>query len=319
MESSMRALAVTLIDVAVGICSFLIGPVVKVIAKLRPQLPRFQSTSDRFGFQLRTTHYYEPTYRAADLQEAPVVERNLPAIDLNIALQLELLERCRFTGELQEIPIDVPRLGRFGFQNGNYSFGDAEMLYNIIRLIRPSRIVEIGSGMSTLIARLAIDVNAQEGFQPPDHVCIEPYEAPWLESAGVTVRRERVEDAELALFEHLGTDDILFIDSSHVIRPNGDVLREYLEILPRIAPGVWIHVHDVFTPRDYPATWVREERRLWNEQYLLEAFLSHNSDFEVVCALNWLHHNHRAELAAACPMLGAHPLAEPGAFWIRRR
>jgi len=129
--------------------------------------------------------------------------------------------------------------------------------------------------------------------------------------------KERVEDLDLALFDQLGDGDILFIDSSHVIRPHGDVTREVLQILPRLKSGVIVHVHDIFTPRDYPDFWTRQERRLWNEQYLLEAWLSGNRDVEIICALNWLKHNHWDALSQACPMLRRNPAAEPGSFWMR--
>jgi hypothetical protein len=129
--------------------------------------------------------------------------------------------------------------------------------------------------------------------------------------------RERVEDLDLALFDQLGSGDFLFIDSSHVIRPHGDVTREILQILPRLKEGVIVHVHDIFTPRDYPDFWTRQERRLWNEQYLLEAWLSGNREVDIICALNWLKHNHWDALTGACPMLRRNPNAEPGSFWMR--
>ena len=87
---------------------------------------------------------------------------------------------------------------------------------------------------------------------------------------------------------------------------------------PALKPGVYVHVHDIFTPRDYPEQWVCVERKLWNEQYLLEAFLSHNREFEVVAALNWLHHHHPDKLGEACPILSLQPEREPGSFWFRR-
>jgi hypothetical protein len=130
--------------------------------------------------------------------------------------------------------------------------------------------------------------------------------------------RERVERAAPALFEGLGQGDILFIDSSHVIRPQGDVVFEYLELLPKLASGVLVHVHDIYTPRDVPDDWIHERVRFWNEQYLLEAFLSFNREFRVVAALNHLKHDHFEALAACCPILGEEPHREPGSFWIAR-
>jgi hypothetical protein len=103
-----------------------------------------------------------------------------------------------------------------------------------------------------------------------------------------------------------------------VIRPQGDVLFEYLALLPSLNPGVYIHIHDIFSPRDYPDDWVYNQHLFWNEQYLLEAFLTCNKQFKIVGALNYLAHNHRRELAAKCPVFADRPESEPGAFWIRK-
>ncbi|MDR2358391.1 MAG: class I SAM-dependent methyltransferase, partial [Prevotellaceae bacterium] len=122
------------------------------------------------------------------------------------------------------------------------------------------------------------------------------------------------EDVGVDFFRQLEANDILFIDSSHVIRPQGDVLFEYLELLPTLTRGVIVHIHDIFSPRDYLAHWVISEVRLWNEQYLLEAFLSFNSTWKILGALNFLHHNHYDLLKEKCPKLT--PDTEPGSFYI---
>ena len=93
-----------------------------------------------------------------------------------------------------------------------------------------------------------------------------------LEKIGVTVIRQKVEGLGKAVFAELEKGDILFIDSSHIIRPQGDVLFEYLESLPSLNRGVIVHIHDIFSPKDYLKEWVTNEVRFWNEQYLLEAF-----------------------------------------------
>jgi hypothetical protein len=166
----------------------------------------------------------------------------------------------------------------------------------------------------------AIEKNEQEDpAYRCRHICIEPYEMPWLEDIGVQVIRKRVEDVGLDLFESLQHDDVLFIDSSHMIRPQGDVLFEYLQLLPTLNPGVIVHIHDIFTPRDYPRDWIVDKMRMWNEQYLLEAFLTNNSQFEVLLALNYLKHSHPDALGAACPILAQEmDSREPGSIWLRR-
>ena len=148
----------------------------------------------------------------------------------------------------------------------------------------------------------------------------EAFEQPWLEELGIRIIRRRVEECEIDLFTSLDRNDILFIDSSHVIRPQGDVLFEYLEVLPLLKPGVFVHIHDIFTPRDYPHDWVVDRIRLWNEQYLLEAFLSFNTQFRVVGALNFLKYHHPDALGEQFPMIrAAIEQREPGSFWIVRQ
>jgi hypothetical protein len=292
----------------------------RFLAGNRPLMPRFQAASDKAGVALRTTHYYEPTYRHQDLPEDITKERSLPGVDFNAEGQLALLARCTFADELRAIPAEIPGPGKYGYNNGAFGPGDGEMLYNLIRLVRPKRLLEVGSGHSTCMARLAIQANQRDDpAYTCQHVCIEPYEMPWLESTGVTVIRKLVEKVGLGPTMELEDGDILFIDSSHIIRPYGDVLFEFHEMIPSVAPGVYVHVHDIHTPREYPEKWVRGDRRLWNEQYLLESFLAFNSAFEIVSMLNWLHHNHTAALGRACPILGDRPEEEPGSFWIRRR
>lgn len=308
-----------LADFAGMVAILLIAPVLKFLGRYRVSLPGSQRMMDRIGVQVRSTHYYEPTYANTDLPAETQHERPLPGLDLNADTQRALLAQFNFQEELRAIPLDKGRPDSFGYRNNMYSFGDAEILYNMIRLMKPKRIIEIGSGNSTLMARLAIDANTRAD---PAYrcalFCIEPYEMPWLEGVGVTVLRQRVEQVDLAFFDTLTANDILFIDSSHVIRPFGDVLREFQEIVPRVAPGVLVHVDDIFTPRDYPDHWLRHERRLWNEQYLLESFLAFNCGFEVICASNWLKHNHWDEFLRACPMMVHDPEQEPGNFWFRR-
>ena len=265
-------------------------------------------------------HYYEPLIRPDSLRNPLGDERHLPGLDLNEAGQLEVLSELVWGDEMSKMARDTNNRRNFDGENEFFGPGDAEILYSMIRRFRPSRIVEIGSGHSTVLAVAAIAANAgDDAAYSCEHTCIEPYEVPWLEDLGVRVLRSRVEDVDLDLFRALERNDVLFIDSSHVIRPQGDVLFEYLEVLPTLRSGVIVHVHDIFTPRDYPREWVVEHRRMWNEQYLLEAFLTNNPDFQVLVALNFLKHRHPAALGAACPTLAQEiDTREPGSIWLRR-
>jgi predicted O-methyltransferase YrrM len=266
-------------------------------------------------------HYYEPLFDPRDLVHPLDQERPLPGVDLNVAGQLALLAAFPRRPELDAVPTAAAPRPAYYYDNGSFMSGDAEYLYQVVRHFKPRRFVEVGSGMSTLLVRQAIaDEQRADPAYACRHVCIEPYENPWLASLDVELVRERVEKVPRALFTDLGADDVLFIDSSHVVRPQGDVVTEYLDILPRLRPGVLVHVHDIFTPRDYPDAWVRENMWLWTEQYLVEAFLSHNDRFEIVGALNYLARHHAAALGAACPQFAREAATrDPGSLWLRVR
>ena len=201
--------------------------------------------------------------------------------------------------------------------NTMFESGDAEFWYNMIRLKKPNILIEVGCGNSTLMAIKAINKNKEEDpSYNCKHICIEPYETPWLESTGVFVIRDKIEDIDKKLFSNLAENDILFIDSSHIIRPQGDVLFEYLELLPSLNKGVIVHIHDIFSPKDYLEEWVMGSVFFWNEQYLLEAFLTSNKDWKIIGALNFLHHNHYEQLKEKCLFLTAN--REPASFYMQK-
>lgn len=193
----------------------------------------------------------------------------------------------------------------------------------MVRHFKPKRIIEVGSGHSTLMTENAIHQNRKDDSNYNcEHICIEPFENDWLEQLDIKVVREMVETTDLSIYKSLNAGDILFIDSTHMIRPQGDVLFEYLEILPTLNPGVVVHIHDIFTPKDYLDEWI-DEPRFWNEQYLLEAFLSNNQDFKMIGAANFLMHNYYNEFAETCPVLKEQKQQgierEPGSFWMVRK
>jgi hypothetical protein len=267
-------------------------------------------------FPIRS-HYYEPQFDKWDLNPNFSKDRYLKGINWNISGQLETLKSLTYYRELADIPAEKQAPKTFFLNNGNFESGDAEFWYQIIRRIKPQRILEVGSGYSTLVAIDAIRKNRlEDSLYKCSHICIEPFEMNWLEDLEISVLRKKVEDVELSFFSQLEENDILFIDSSHVIRPQGDVLYELLELLPTLNKGVIVHFHDIFSPKNYPKDWLQNEVRFWNEQYLLEAFLSHNCDWSIIGALNYLHHNHYVELKSVAPFLT--PEREPGSFYIQK-
>lgn len=242
--------------------------------------------------------------------------RHLPGIELDDDAQLALLES--FVGFYEQLPFAPdPRPGlRYHYENPAYSYSDAILLYCMIRHLEPERIVEVGSGYSSC---LLLDTNDLHFDGRIDLTFVEPYpdllRSLLAEDDEATIVGERLQDVDLGLFEQLRAGDVLLIDSTHVGKIGSDVNRILFEILPALAPGVHVHVHDVMYPFEYPRVWI-EEGRAWNEAYLLRAFLQYNSAFEIVLMNTYLQRFHREFVAATLPLCLRNP---GGSIWLRRR
>lgn len=260
-------------------------------------------------------HYYEPQLVYSKSFDA---EKKRPLhLDFKLEKQLAMLSSLQHGEEMKTFPLDGdPQGDKFYIHNPSFGPGDCDLYYLLVRNLKPRRIIEVGSGFSTLICKEAIEKNLAEGVHT-ELICIEPFEKPWLEKqTGIRVLRESVEKISLDVFDSLEENDILFIDSSHIIRPENDVLFEYLEILPRLKKGVVIHVHDIFSPRHYRKEWLQEEFRFWNEQYLLEAFLYYNDHFEILFAANHLKKDAFDKTKETLTTI--HIQDEPASFWMRK-
>lgn len=252
-------------------------------------------------------HFYSPVPDFDDLRRRrdriwrPVDE--VPGVELNIDGQIDLLGRLatHLTAFAAYEEPGEPADPRCRFEEANPFFSglDSRLLFCLLNELRPRRFVEVGSGYSSL---LAADVNTIHLDGEMELTCIDPNPQSFLLDGvpGMTrLLTRRVEDVELALFLELGEGDVLFIDSSHVIKTGNDVHFLYLEVIPRLAKGVLIHVHDVFLPREYPSRWVLDENRAWNEQYLLQALLVHSSALEVLIGSACAYYLFPRELEAA--------------------
>ncbi|HWF88062.1 MAG TPA: class I SAM-dependent methyltransferase, partial [Pyrinomonadaceae bacterium] len=258
--------------------------------------------SDRWVYHIRPIHYYEPLPDFSSITAEQVNRRrSYSAIDFKSQDQLGLLrELTKYRNELLDTGFD--------FKNDFFNGFDAAVYYCLIRHLQPQRIIEIGGGYSTQLANKALKSNGSGSL-----TCVEPHPER-LNGTGASVEliQKRVEELDIAFFSRLNTNDILFIDSSHTVKFGSDVCYEFLEILPRLATGVWVHVHDIFFPHDYPADWLIQRRMALNEQYLLEAFLSFNKQFQVKLANYWLCLDHGAETKRLWPNTGASSL------WMKR-
>lgn len=266
-------------------------------------------------------HYYEPLFDDRLLGNALTEQRRLPGIDLRVDYQLQLCTKMNYGNDFLDFLSEQKFLSdsnskRFSIRNGSFESGDADFLFSFMRYHKPSKVIEIGCGVSTLLIQGALTLNQKETGQTAEHICIEPYHQPWLEGVdGIKLVRQKVEDVPISTFSGLSSGDLLFIDSTHIIRPQGDVLFQLLEVLPSLANGVFIHVHDIFTPYDYLDSWVKKNVKLWNEQYVLEALLSGGARYSVIAALHYLNRNHSDDLAQVCPTLSEESC--PGSFYLQ--
>jgi Methyltransferase domain len=260
-------------------------------------------------------HYYEPLFDPQYLHRNTSIPREL-SIYWNDELQLKILENFNYQDELLKIPLD--KTEGYYYKNESFGIGDAEYWYSMIRHFSPNKIIEVGCGFSTYLTQLALSKNKELNSSfSCKHICIEPYERDWLNKMDVELYRERLELVDLDLFKNLDAGDLIFIDSSHTIRPQGDVVTFILSILPTLKSGVIVHFHDIFSPRDYPYEWIIDSVRIFGEQYLLEAFMTCNEEWEILGALNYLKYTHFENLKTACPMLTLN--SEPGSFYIRKK
>lgn len=255
----------------------------------------------------RKADYYSPLPSEFELGKS-VARWNKPSSLVGLEYDIDGMKDCllelmsQFLDEFMDLP-PYSELGTRGYGPG-YPHVDAFVLYAMIRRLKPSRYLEVGSGLSTYYCSLAARRNAEEGHRT-EITCIEPfpYEALY-QIDGIEIIQSVVQDVALERFQVLGVGDVLFIDSSHIVRIDGDVPFLFLEVLPRLATGVHIHVHDIPFPYNvpYPADyWVltNGERRpkdasnwpfYWNEAMILQAFLAYNQHFEIALSLPIIRH-----------------------------
>lgn len=254
----------------------------------------------------------------AEMMKVAPVEPTVHGIDWSAASHEYLLRR-QFPALIKgyDYPSTGPAddaLEQYHEGNSQFGFADAKVLFCMLRMLQPRRIVEVGSGYSTL---LMADVNARFLGGQTSITCVEPYPRPFLrrlhERGEIDLLEKRAQEAAGDVFDSLQAGDILFIDSSHVSKTGSDVNRLILDVLPSLKPGVVIHVHDIFFPNDYPESWVVENGFSWNEQYLLQAMLIGNPNFEVIYGGSLARAFHRL---AMVDFLGK--MTHGSSFWMRR-
>jgi len=282
----------------------------------------------KLGIHVTPNHFFSPIPDTSILAARRALweeELELVGIDLNINEQLHFLDHVfpLFINECN-FPLDkTPVAHEYYVKNGSFGLVSAAVLHCMIRHFAPRVIIEVGSGFSTYVGARASLKNKTDG-QATRFIAIEPHPHSVLEKGFPGLSQlipKNVEEVPIDFFAQLEEGDILFIDSSHVVRMGGDVIFLYLEILPRLKKGVIVHIHDIFFPKNYPEDWVIQQRRFWNEQYLLQAFLTFNERFKILWSGSYLYLKHKDKLISAFPPpedLGLHEDYFSSSFWMKR-
>ncbi len=275
----------------------------------------------RIGLQVVPKNYYSPI---PDVKALPpdVWDRRsaLAGIHFDLDEQLAWIERelVEAMREFSAPGRSTGREGEYWLDNASYGRVGADLLHGVVRALKPRRIVELGSGFSTLIMAAAAERNRVEGA-PTELQTFDPFPSvakPSLPGLA-ELQPVRAQDVPLEVFATLEAGDLLFVDTTHTVKLDSDVNRIVLDVLPALAPGVLVHVHDIFLPYQYPRRWAKESGFHWTEQYLLQAFLSGNRDYEVLAATFALCRERPEAMQRLVPSWRAG--AEASAFWIRSR
>jgi len=242
-------------------------------------------------------HYYSlyPDFDAIENKADIIFDKKKYIHDINFNEEQQL----KTLGKMVELYLTIPAWKdvadkrseglRYNYLNGYYTMCDAVALHCFLRMLKPNRVIEIGSGYSSAVM---LDTNEYYLNNSIELSFIEPYPdrlRTLLKSKDrIDLQVKELQDIPLDCFKRLEADDILFIDSSHVSKINSDVNYLFFEIFPILSEGVYIHIHDIFYPFEYPKEWILQSERIWNEIYLLRAFLQNNRDYSIQFFQNML-------------------------------
>jgi hypothetical protein len=278
----------------------------------------------RFVFPHTPGHYYSPLpdYKEVLSKSQVLFDTNLTdcrGIDLKEDAQLELIDVFSNYYEDFPFPARPGENARYYYQNAWFGGADAVTLYSILRHYRPSRVVEIGSGFSSAVM---LDVNDIFLDKKIDFTFIEPYPErlfglfKYEDTSKYVVLQERVQDVPLEIFQALSANDVLFVDSSHVVKIGSDVAHIIFNVLPELAQGVIVHFHDIYWPFEYPKEWLlgTEDSRAWNEAYFMRSFLQFNDAIEIMYFNSFVAEHHADVLREKMPL----GLDRPSSLWLKK-
>ncbi len=267
---------------------------------LKRNLLTVHEVGARLGVHILPIHYYSPVPNILELRRTRDLwahKSDLPGISINLEEQCEMLRRVCLPYQSEYEGNKTYLEGVANHFGPGFGYIEAQALHAAVRHFKPRRIIEVGSGVSTYCMLKAVELN----YERAHITCIEPYPSPRLKNiSGVELFEHPVQCASFDLFEKLRANDLLFIDSSHAVKPGGDVNFLVLEVLPRLRPGVVVHFHDIYLPYDYP----RDALKTFihgMETSLVRAYLIWNERMQILFCLSHLHYERQEVLLEVFP------------------
>jgi hypothetical protein len=269
-----------------------------------------------YGFEPSRLDYMSPIPNVDTLPDSAFSSRYETA-----SLRLDAKKQLGFLNTVYEqygLELDFPEHTddphRYHRSQGAFTHVDASVLYMMVRHFRPRYIIEIGSGYSTTVTAAAARKNAEEG-PAPEFITVDPFPRDYLKGLPGLSEAVPAEVQKLPpqFFSRLRRRDILFIDSSHIVRCHSDVIYLLLKVLPSLAPGTIVHLHDIYLPYEYPKKWMLNGY-YYNESYFLHAFLAFNTAFETILASHFLDNEEGKQMRA----LFGDDLSGPTSYWIEK-
>ena len=292
----------------------------KILKKLLYSLPHVKTMKRQLDLMhVPPGHFYSP------INHPDIILENAGKIwadKTNVILEIDLneSEQYAFLEEIKkyypEFPFKQKPVSGFNYycDNGYYGASDSVFLYSMLRHFRPKKVIEIGSGFSSL---LMVEVNKHFLKSETQFHFIEPNPERLLKllQENDCLLKEKVQHVDVKLFESLDEGDILFVDSSHVSKTGSDLNHIIFEILPRLKKGVLIHFHDIFYPFEYPKNWVVDKYISWNEAYILRAFLMYNKHFKIIAYNTFLQDFHESWFEENMPFCLEN---RGGSIWLQK-
>jgi len=299
------------------------------MAHFKDMMKKLTKRPDRHGRRDRKNHgsfpgghFYSPL---PDIDEVVARAKSIfdPCVDLGPSIDIRRDAQERLLSDLAGYYPQFPWLNeaapscRFHFDQRMFGYGDALILYSILRHMKPKRVIEVGSGFSSA---LILDVNDLFFDHSMELTFIEPYPdrlntlLRTEDCKNVTLIDDIVQNTPVTLFEELDAGDVLFIDSSHVSKVGSDVNYLVFQVLPALKSGVVIHFHDIVWPFEYPMQWIIGGKA-WTEAYLLRAFLQYNRHFEILLFNSYISLIFKSFVEERMPLFAKNP---GGSLWLHK-